>query len=222
MTRPRADAAEPGHDTGAIAEFQACYDVSHETIDRLEAYVTLLKTWNQRINLVAQASLNDVWMRHIADSAQLLDLAPAAARSWVDLGSGAGLPGLVIAALAAEKRPSLAVRLVESDTRKAAFLGAAARAMGLDVAIEAERIEALPATPHDIVSARALAPLDRLCGLSRHFGGPGTVFLFPKGARLESELTDARPNWHIQAEQITSRTDPTATILKVLELEPRS
>ena len=203
------------------AEFSRAFDVSRETCARLEAYIALLTRWNARINLVAPATIGAAWTRHVADSAQLFDLAPAPAVSWADLGSGAGFPGLVVAALAAEKSPGLRVTLVESDTRKAAFLVAAAREMGLDVTVEPCRIEALPGRPYDVVSARALAPLDRLCALAHRLSGPGTVFLFPKGARLDSELTAATAGWHIRAERIASRTDPEATVLKILELEPR-
>ena len=104
------------------AEISRKIEVSRETCERLEAYVALLTRWNARINLVAPTTIETAWTRHIADSTQLFDLAPASASSWIDLGSGAGLPGLPVAALAAEKTPGLHVTLVESDTRKAAFL----------------------------------------------------------------------------------------------------
>lgn len=207
-------------------EFARGFGVSRETVRRLEAYVALLIQWNRRINLIGPATIETVWSRHIADSAQLFDLAPAAAVSWADLGSGAGLPGLPVAALAAEKAPELNITLIESDTRKAAFLATAAREMGLAVTIESRRIDTLPPRPYDVISARALAPLDRLCALAYRVSGQspgrGTVFLFPKGAQLDSELTAAGAHWHIRAERIASRTDPDATVLKILELEPRS
>ena len=204
------------------AEFSREFDVSRETCQRLEAYIALLTRWNARINLVAPATIKTAWTRHVADSAQLFDLAPESASSWIDLGSGAGLPGLPVAALAAEKAPDLHVTLVESDTRKAAFLATAAREMDLDVTVEPHRIEALTPRPYDVVSARALAPLGRLCSLAHRFSGRGTVFLFPKGARVDSELTAATAGWHIRAERIASRTDPEATVLRIVELEPRT
>ena len=204
------------------SEFAQQFDVSRETLRRLEAYVDLLIHWNSRINLVGPGTLDAVWKRHIADSAQLLDLAPPDAQSWIDLGSGAGLPGLPVAAIAAEKAPSLQMTLVESDARKAAFLRSAAREAALEIIVEARRIESMPLRRYDVVSARALAPLDRLCSLAFRFAGPGTVFLFPKGARLDSELTEAARHWHIHAQRIASRTEPAATILRILELEPRS
>ena len=204
------------------AEFSREFDVSRETCERLEAYIALLTRWNARINLVAPATIKSAWTRHVADSAQLFDLAPESASSWLDLGSGAGLPGLPVAALAAEKAPGLHVTLVESDTRKAAFLATAAREMDLDVTVEPHRIEALTPRPYDVVSARALAPLGRLCALAHRFSGRGTIFLFPKGARVDSEVTAATAGWHIRAERIASRTDPEATVLRIVELEPRT
>ena len=204
------------------AEFSREFDVSRETCERLEAYIALLTRWNARINLVAPATIETAWTRHVADSAQLFDLAPESASSWLDLGSGAGLPGLPVAALAAEKAPDLHVTLVESDTRKAAFLATAAREMDLDVTVEPHRIEALTPRPYDVVSARALAPLGRLCALAHRFSGRGTVFLFPKGARVDSELTAATAGCQNRAERIASRTDPEATVLRILELEPRT
>lgn len=204
------------------AEFRRVFGVSRETCARLERYLALLARWNRRINLVAPGTLENAWERHLADSAQLFDLLPSAARSWIDLGAGGGLPALPVAALAAEKAPELRLTLVESDRRKAAFLAAVAREMGLDVAIEARRIEDLPPASYDVVSARALAPLDRLCTLAHRFAGPGTVFLFPKGRRVDSELTAAAARWHIRAERIASRTDPEAAVLRISELEPRT
>lgn len=203
-------------------EFRLAFAVSRETCARLETYLSLLLRWNARINLVSPATLPEVWQRHLADSAQLFDLAPPSARSWIDLGSGGGLPGLPVAAIAAEKAPALRVTLVEADRRKAAFLITAAREMDLSVVIEARRAEAMPAAPYDVVSARALAPLERLCGLAYRFSGPGTLFLLPKGERLDSELTAARKHWHIRGERIASRTHPDAAILRISELEPRS
>jgi 16S rRNA (guanine527-N7)-methyltransferase len=204
------------------AIFAATFDVSRETTDRLERYLALLERWNARINLVGPSTLLAAWTRHFADSTQLFALAPASARSWIDLGSGAGLPGLPIAAIAAEKRPALHMTLVEADRRKAAFLASAAREMALDVSIRPARIEALKPEPFDVVSARALAPLAKLCALAYPFTGRGTVLLFPKGARLDSELTAARPHWHIRGERIASRTQAGAAILRIVELEPRS
>jgi len=209
-----ADGTAPGP---APAEL----DVSRETAARLETYAALLAKWNARINLVAPDTIPAFWNRHIADSLQLLDLAPPEACSWIDLGAGAGLPGLPVAALAAERAPELRLTLVESNTRKAGFIATAARAMDVAVRVEARRIKDLPPRPYDVVSARALAPLDRLCALAHPFFGAGSVGLFPKGARLDSELTAATAAWHIRAERIASRTEPDAVVLRILELHPR-
>lgn len=202
--------------------FAQLFDVSRETKQRLEDYVALLGRWNHRINLVARRALNDVWSRHIADSAQLLNLAPPNAATWIDLGSGAGFPGLVVAVMAAERHPGLQVRLVESDRRKAAFLAEVIRQTSISAKVEACRIEGLPAERQDVISARALAPLEQLCSLAQRFVGPHSVLLFPKGARLESELTAAAALWHIRAERIPSRTDPAAAVLVIRELRKRS
>lgn len=205
-----------------IDEFRAAAAVSRETAARLMRFGEMLAKWNPRINLVAPASLKDMWERHFLDSAQLFPLAPTGARHWLDLGSGAGFPGLVVATMAAEKAPELRVTLVESDGRKSAFLAQAAREMGIEVTIRSARIQSIPAMIADVVSARALAPLGSLCGLAARFGHPETVFLFPKGRNLDSELTEARQNWHIRAERIPSRTSPDAAILRITELAPKA
>lgn len=192
--------------------------VSRETAERLDLLAALVRKWTPRINLIAPATVAELESRHIADSLQLWDLRPATLRNWIDLGSGGGFPGLVIAACA----PGLPVTLVESDQRKAVFLRTAAREMGLAPEVICARIEAVPPRPFDVVSARALAPLDRLLPLARPFVAPGGVALFPKGRGADSELTAARTGWHIRAEAIPSRTDPAGTILRLLEFEPLS
>lgn len=196
-------------------------DVSRETLERLETHHRVLSSWNRRINLVAGGSLADAWRRHYADSAQLWPLAPDGARSWIDLGAGAGFPGLVIAAIAAERAPELGITLVEADARKAAFLATAAREMSLAPRIVTARIEALPAAPHDVVSARALAPLPRLLALAHPLIGPATVCLFPKGADAQNELTAAETDWHYRVEAVPSLTDPRSRILRITGAEPR-
>jgi 16S rRNA (guanine527-N7)-methyltransferase len=205
--------------TGALPEpltpeqFRAETGVSRETLDRLTRYAELLTRWQARINLVAPATLPDLWGRHMLDSAQLLPLIPAGARRLIDLGSGAGFPGLVLAILGVPE-----VHLVEADARKCAFLREAARAAGAQNAtIHTRRIEAMPAEPYDVVTARALAPLPELLKLARRFAGPGTVYLFPKGRTLAEELITAPETATMRIERIPSRTDPGAAILK---LEP--
>jgi 16S rRNA (guanine527-N7)-methyltransferase len=191
---------------------------SRETAARLDALEALVRRWSPRINLVAPGDLGDLRRRHSLDSAQLVDLAPETATDWLDLGSGGGFPGLVVAAIAADRRPGLRVTLVESDARKCAFLATAARELGLDVVVENRRAEALAPRPVDVVSARALAPLARLFPLVAPFFGPRTVGLFPKGAQVDGELTAAAPAWHSVVERLPSATDPAAAILRVTEL----
>lgn len=194
--------------------------VSRETQARFEVFAGLLKRWNARINLISKASEDALWTRHIEDSAQLFHLAPEAAQSWIDLGSGAGFPGLVVAILAAEARPQLTVTLVESDTRKAAFLAAAVRELQLRARVQPVRIENADPGPYDVISARALAALPQLLAHSARFRHAGTICLFPKGRRASSELTAARRGWHIEVVRHPSRTDPAGSILEVRGFTP--
>jgi len=183
--------------------------VSRETSERLEAYVALLEKWNPRINLVGPATLPDVWRRHILDSAQLHPLVAGAA-TLVDIGSGAGLPGLILALLGGPE-----VHLIEADARKCAFLYEAARVTGTKLSIHAQRIEAAPAIAADIVTARALAPLAQLLDHAVRFLKPGGKCVFLKGARQADELTDARKTWHMKVTERPSRSDPSGVILEV-------
>lgn len=200
-----------------MTERVAGLDVSRETSERLRLLADLLRKWSPRINLVAKGTLEEAWERHVVDSAQIFALRPAGARDWADLGSGGGFPGLVIAALAAEAAPELRVTLVESDSRKCAFLATAAREMGVEARVVTSRIEALPRTVRDVVSARALAPLPRLLELAEGQAGPGTICLFPKGAGAACELTRAARNWHIRHRAHPSVTDPNAVVLELQE-----
>lgn len=194
--------------------FQTETGVSRETLARLKAYADLLQDWNQRHNLVSRSTLPDLWRRHFWDSAQLAPLIPAEARTLADLGSGAGFPGLVLAAM----RPELAVTCHEATTKKCSFLQAAAARMGLKVGIENARLEELPARPYDVVTARALAPLPRLLGYAYPLTAPNSVCLFLKGQNLGSELTEAHKSWKMQTSQIPSKTDPSGAILVVRKL----
>ena len=187
--------------------------VSRETLGRLETMVETLLHWQKAINLVGRATLADVWTRHILDSAQLAPMIPAGAKSLVDLGSGAGFPGLVLAAL----RPELEVTLIESDARKSAYLGEAARKMGLpkQPRIVISRIEAAPPAQADVVTARALAPLGQLLAWAdRHRGSPA-ICLFHKGKDWQAELTEATQHWDIECTPQVSVTDSDAVILRI-------
>jgi 16S rRNA (guanine527-N7)-methyltransferase len=196
-----------------LAGFAAQTGVSRETLVRLEAYAALLVQWNPRINLVSRDSLRDPWRRHFLDSAQLLPYVPASARSLVDLGSGAGFPGLVLAILGVA-----GVELVESDARKCAFLREAARIADAPVTVHHARIEALPPHQVDVVTARACAPLDRLLVMAQRFIGPRTICLFLKGERAAEELTAARRGWTMRAACHPSRADPRGVILKLEQI----
>lgn len=195
--------------------FQRSANVSRETLKRLVLYETLLKKWNPVINLVSRSTVADIWMRHFLDSAQLFDLAPENTGHWADIGSGGGFPGLVVAAIAAEKSPNMMVTLVESDRRKATFLQTAAREMDLQTQVLTERAENLPSLQADVISARALAPLVDLCELARHHLAPGGIALFPKGEKVENELKLALASWRFVVEKFPSKTEPNAVILKI-------
>jgi len=194
-------------------------DVSRETLERLSLYLSLLERWQARINLVARSTLADPWRRHILDSAQLWPHLPAEAGTLVDLGSGAGFPGLVLAILAAGEGRALAVHLVESDARKAAFLAEAASALGLRaprVQVHARRAEDLGRSgtlPAEIVTARALTALPELIDLALPFLPAGGTCLLLKGARWQEELTALGDRAKMLAAHLPSRTDPAGAIL---------
>jgi 16S rRNA (guanine527-N7)-methyltransferase len=197
--------------------------VSRETLDRLDRFVAVLLTWQQHTNLIASSTEPALWTRHIADSLQLLRLAPQA-QVWVDLGSGGGFPGLVIACALAD-RPGARVHLVESSTKKAAFLREAARAAGAPADVHAVRIEDFVenlAAPVDVVTARALAPLAGLLAATYPLLKTGTLGLFPKGQDVDAELTEAAKCWSIQSYLAPSLTDPRARIVCVTGIRPRA
>jgi 16S rRNA (guanine(527)-N(7))-methyltransferase RsmG len=185
---------------------------------RLATYTDLLLRWNATINLVSARTASDVEQRHIADSLQLLPLLPPAG-PIADLGSGAGLPGIVLAAALPERE----VHLVESDRRKSAFLIDAAGRMGLArVTIHPQRIEQAILPPIAAMTARALAPLETLLGFAVRILAPGGVAILPKGRNAEQELTAAAAHWHFTIERFESRTDPEATILRLSEIRRAS
>lgn len=195
------------------AEFQAELAVSRETLDRLTAFLDLLARWQKAINLVGRATLADPWRRHVLDSAQLLPLAPAA-RIWLDIGSGAGFPGLVLAILLRET-PGARVHLVESDARKCAFLREAARVTAAAAEIHHRRIEQMTPFTAEVITARACAPLTELLRLALPFAGPDSRCLFLKGREAGAELTAAAKFWKIEARTWPSRSDPEGQILDI-------
>ena len=190
--------------------------VSRETAARLDEFVALLLRWQKAVQLVAPSTLPRLWTRHIADSLQIIEHAPAAKR-WIDLGSGGGFPGLVVA-IALADAPETIVHLVESDTRKAAFLREAARIIGAPAEVHAERIESVAerfAGDVEIVTARALAPLARLLELAAPLLSGGARGIFLKGQGVDNELTQAAKSWNITAKTFPSRTDSRGRILIV-------
>ena len=193
-------------------------NVSRETSDRLKLLVDLLRKWNPRINLVSKSTLEEVWTRHVLDSAQIFELADRPVLKWVDIGSGGGFPGLVVAILAAETKTQGETTLIESDQRKCAFLRTVLRETDVPGRVIAKRIEATEPQSADILSARALAELDKLFFFSkRHLRENGTM-LFPKGVTWEKELSKAQESWSFSHEVIKSTTEPNSVILKVKDL----
>ncbi len=194
------------------------HNVSRETAQALDLYVAQLTRWQTVKNLVGPATLAEVWQRHVADALQLLTIAPEA-RRWLDLGSGAGIPGLILA-IAGRGRSGFHVELVESNARKCAFLSETARLTGAPVTVHNARIEAVIGRRSgiDIVCARALAPLTQLLAWSEPLLTSGTVGLFPKGRDAAAELTEAEDAWTFTRDLIPSRTDSQARIVRVTSL----
>jgi len=197
--------------------------VSRETKIRLEKFVELLLQWQQKTNLISPTTIPTLWTRHIADSLQLIDMAPDA-RTWVDFGSGGGFPAIPIACVLADK-PGAEVHLVESNGKKAAFLREAIRVTGVPAQIHAERVEKYSPSPVesvDVVTARALAPLKTLCDQAFALIEQGAIGLFPKGQDVASELTDTAKYWNIEASTVASKTSPEGCIVVVRSLKRRT
>ena len=197
-------------------EFAKLYDVSRETMERLDTYVGLLKKWSQAINLLGPVDKAELWSRHIADCGQLIEHLPDDPKSWLDVGTGAGMPGIVIAILAAEVHPDLEMTLLDSDKKKAAFLREVCRQTSLpNVEVLAERTEDVPAKSYDVVSARAFAPLRRLLRNIALISPDAGQLLLHKGKNVDAEIDDALIEWNIQAQTLPSRTDPDGVILRI-------
>ena len=205
----------------SATDFAVAFDVSRETLERLEIYAGLVAKWQKAVNLVAKSTLDDLWHRHFADSAQLLALAPRA-QNWLDLGSGGGFPGMVIAIMRAAEGKGC-VTLIESDQRKCAFLQEVRRQTGIAVEILDQRIES--AATHSIVgqveviSARALAPLPALLALAQPYLTAQGTCLFMKGRSVDNELQDARKNWRFDCDLVASQSSPEAHIAVIRRVE---
>jgi 16S rRNA (guanine527-N7)-methyltransferase len=194
------------------AAFAAATGATASQLADLGRFQAMLEDWNRRINLVSAASLADFWPRHAFDSAQLLALAPDA-RIWVDIGAGAGFPGVVLAILLKDA-PGATIHLVESQAKRCRFLSAVIEALALPAQAHNARAEDL-ALRADVVTARAVAPLTRLLGFARPCLAKGGIGLFMKGRGAQAELTEARATWRFRCEVIPSRSDPEARILRV-------
>lgn len=190
-------------------------NVSQESREKFVRYAALLREWQERMNLVAASTLPQLAQRHFADSAQLFPLLPKHAKTLVDIGSGAGFPGLILAIMAAEKMPDLTIHLVESIQKKAAFLRAVVDELGLPTIIHAGRVEALKQITADIITARAVASVAELFRLAQPITRPETIFLLLKGEKAQEELTAARQTWHFTNRVIPSLTDPRGQILQI-------
>ena len=192
----------------ARAWMERDYNVPRETMARLDDFAALLRDENERQNLVSRASLDQLWRRHIADSAQLLRFAPDSQASWIDLGTGAGFPGLIVALLHAGP-----VTLVEERRLRADFLRRAAETLRVTVDIVQAKAQSLPRRPFDVISARAFAPLDRLLDFGTGFSTAKSVWLLPKGRNAETELAALDAKWQGDFRLEPSVTDPEARII---------
>lgn len=193
-------------------------DVSRETFEKLEYFCALIQKWTKSINLIAPTTVPFIWDRHIVDSAQIFLLAPVGWQVWTDLGSGGGLPAVVVAILDQECRP---ITLIESDQRKCLFLKTARRELELNIEVVNARIEAANVTKSDVLSARALAPLQALLPFANQHLMPSGTALFAKGARFQEELDDAAEAWQFDLTAHISKTNPDSRILELSRISRR-
>ncbi|SMX41214.1 16S rRNA (guanine(527)-N(7))-methyltransferase RsmG [Octadecabacter ascidiaceicola] len=192
--------------------------VSRETFQKLEQLSALIIKWTKSINLISPNSIAEIWDRHIVDSAQIYELAPSNWVNWVDLGSGGGLPALVIALLDQERRQ---ITLVESDQRKSLFLNTAKRELDLNLKVVNKRIESTDLKNFDVMSARALAPLPDLLTFAVQYLTPDGTAILPKGARFNEELDQAREDWHFDVTPHPSQTNTDSRILEISRIRRR-
>jgi 16S rRNA (guanine527-N7)-methyltransferase len=213
------------------ADFARTFHVPHETVEKLQLYAEILRTWQKAVNLISSTTLEDIWHRHFADSAQLLDRADVHWRSahmeagrkktWIDLGSGGGFPGLVIAILLSN-RENHVVHLIESNSRKCAFLTEVARRTEANAVVHEKRVEDFVKNERprkvDVIASRALAPLNTLLGLAQNLFSRETQGLFLKGRETNREIQEARHNWCFEYDCVPSRTSGEGRIIEVRNL----
>lgn len=219
MPPPNIEAGRAPADVQAL--LMSDYGVSRETIERFEAYQAILTKWAPRINLVGASTLSAFWDRHILDSVQILPLARPEARTWVDFGSGAGFPGLVITALV-QSQEGAHVTLIEASTKRCGFLREAARAMQVQVEIVNDKLENVAPRSVDIITARAFTALDRLLAYGHAWQGPNTQSLFPKGEEVSAELAQASTNWLFKSTIHPSVSDVRGCIVEITECQART
>lgn len=197
----------------------AWLNVSRETLEELRMFCRMVEKWNPAINLISKAGIGDLWRRHVLDSAQLYQLAPAHFHLWCDIGSGGGFPGVVVAIIAKAKNPDARFILIESDRRKAVFLMQAARTFALPLSVLTGRIEDAVPQNADIVSARALAPLSVLCELAERHIAPHGHAIFPKGMTAREELAVAQKRWFFTETIVPSLTDLAASVILLRDIK---
>ena len=207
------------NDTISKYDLMSVCTVSRETIDRLEVYAGLLEKWNSTINLVSKNTINQMWKRHFLDSAQLWPHIPSETKTLVDIGSGAGFAGLVLAIIGMEKSPNMKFTLIESDSRKCAFMRNVSREINLDVQIITKRIEEVTDIKADVITARALATVSQLLEYSKNILKDNGVCLFLKGNACSDELKIAKESWVFLSSQSQSITHAAGCVLRLMEIK---
>lgn len=203
----------------AVTDFQARFDVSRETMNRLSEYEGLIRKWTKVINLVAASTIDHIWTRHFTESAQMFEVANQKSGLWLDMGSGGGFPGAVVAIFANELAPELRVTCIESDIRKCEFLRTVARTTGVKLSVVSRRVEETPPQNAEVVSARALSNLERLLEYSNRHLAPGGCAVYLKGETWKQEVEDARGFWTFDLEMTTSLTNVGSALLKLRNIE---
>ncbi len=194
------------------------FDVSRETIARLEVFESLVRKWNPSINLIAKSTLHDIWERHIVDSVQLHQFAPPDPDTWLDIGSGGGFPGIIMAIMSSGGGYQTKFTFIESDQRKSTFLRTAAREVGLDIKVYADRIEKVEPVGAAVVTARALKSLNELMPFLHRHMRPDGIAILPKGQNFAAEIPDAKSNWRFDLAEHPSKTNNDARILIVKDI----
>jgi 16S rRNA (guanine527-N7)-methyltransferase len=200
-------------------EFQQKFNVSRETIERLEVYQQLLLKWNKTINLIGKSTVSDTWARHISDSASVYDITEKIEGKWLDIGSGAGLPGLILAMIAKEKSPEVRQLCIEADLRKCEFMRTVIRQTDLNASVISRRIEDTPRQNANLMTARALAPLSKLLEHAHTHLDKTGICVFHKGENWQSEVRDARENWSFNLKEHLSKGNQSSVLLEIGEIE---